>query len=234
MGAVKALLVLICTVQFVESMARRTKEDAQATREALLDAAERVFQQRGVSRTSLNDIAQAAGVTRGALYWHFKDKAALFNAMMHRVTLPLESALNGIAEESAPGNDPIGLLQKGLICALHQIATDEQTRRVLEIATMMVEHVEELGAIRERHLQAQRDNFERLSAALERASRSRGVALPAPVDQLARGLHALMHGLTFSWLLEPNFDLEATGSNVLNAFLCGIGLPPQISARNQG
>ena len=63
-------------------MARRTKEDAQATRTALLDAAERVFQQRGVSRTSLNEIAQAAGVTRGALYWHFKDKAALFNAMM--------------------------------------------------------------------------------------------------------------------------------------------------------
>ena len=48
-------------------MARRTKEDALATRTALLDAAERVFLQRGVSRTSLADIAQAAGVTRGAL-----------------------------------------------------------------------------------------------------------------------------------------------------------------------
>ena len=47
-------------------MVRRTKEDAQATRSALLDAAEHVFLQRGVSRTSLNDIAQAAGVTRGA------------------------------------------------------------------------------------------------------------------------------------------------------------------------
>ena len=77
-------------------MARRTKEDALATREALLDAAELVFEQRGVSRTSLSDIAKAAGVTRGAVYWHFKDKADLFNAMMERVTLPLETDLGGL------------------------------------------------------------------------------------------------------------------------------------------
>ena len=83
-------------------MARRTKEDVLATRTALLDAAERVFLQRGVSRTSLADIAQAAGVTRGALYWHFKDKAALFGAMMDRVALPLEIDLNS---QDAVGED---------------------------------------------------------------------------------------------------------------------------------
>src|SRR5574337_1789480 len=75
------------------TMARRTKEDALATRSALLDAAERVFLQQGVSRTSLADIAHAAGVTRGALYWHFKDKASLFNAMLDRVALPLTAEL---------------------------------------------------------------------------------------------------------------------------------------------
>ena len=47
---------------------RRTKEDAQQTRESLLDAAECLFAERGVSRTSLQDIAKAAGVTRGAVY----------------------------------------------------------------------------------------------------------------------------------------------------------------------
>ena len=137
-------------------MARRTKEDAQATRTALLDAAERVFQQRGVSRTSLNEIAQAAGVTRGALYWHFKDKAALFNAMMERVTLPLETALTGVAEDCTDLCDPVAALREGLMHALRQIARDPQTRRVLQIATMMVEHTEELGPVRDRHLQSQR------------------------------------------------------------------------------
>ncbi|WP_141397381.1 TetR family transcriptional regulator, partial [Polaromonas sp. AER18D-145] len=71
-------------------MVRRTKEDALATRHKLLDAAEHLFQAQGVSRTSLQDIARRAGATRGAVYWHFKDKADLFNAMMERVTLPLE------------------------------------------------------------------------------------------------------------------------------------------------
>ena len=72
-------------------MARRTKEDADATRQALLDAAEAVFYAKGVGRASLAEIAQAAGATRGAIYWHFKDKVDLFNAMMDRVTLPLEA-----------------------------------------------------------------------------------------------------------------------------------------------
>ncbi|MDP1673909.1 MAG: TetR family transcriptional regulator, partial [Burkholderiales bacterium] len=56
-------------------MARRTKDEAVETRNQILDAAEKVFSARGVSRTSLADIAEAASVTRGAIYWHFKDKA---------------------------------------------------------------------------------------------------------------------------------------------------------------
>lgn len=215
-------------------MARRTKEDAQATRTALLDAAERVFQQRGVSRTSLNEIAQAAGVTRGALYWHFKDKAALFNAMMERVTLPLETALNGVTEHCADLCNPVATLREGLMHALRQIARDPQTRRVLQIATMMVEHTEELGPVRDRHLQSQRDSVRRLHAALECASRLQNVALPAPVEHLANGLHATMHGLVYNWLLEPSFDLEATGWTTLEVFFRGIGLTPSISAANKG
>jgi TetR/AcrR family acrAB operon transcriptional repressor len=57
---------------------RRTKEDAGKTREAILMAALEVFYQKGVSRATLADIGQAAGVTRGAVYWHFKDKIDLF------------------------------------------------------------------------------------------------------------------------------------------------------------
>ncbi|MBL8522861.1 MAG: TetR family transcriptional regulator, partial [Betaproteobacteria bacterium] len=70
-------------------MVRRTKEEAQETRNRLLDTAEHVFNERGVSRTSLAEIAEAAGVTRGAIYWHFKNKLDLFNAMMERVILPV-------------------------------------------------------------------------------------------------------------------------------------------------
>ena len=79
-------------------MARRSKQDALATRNLILDTAERVFARRGLSRTSLQEIAQGAGVSRGAIYWHFKDKAALFEAIMQRVLLPMEQQVPRLAE----------------------------------------------------------------------------------------------------------------------------------------
>lgn len=60
-------------------MARKTKQEAQETRQYILDVALRLFSQQGVSSTSLGEIAKAAGVTRGAIYWHFKDKSDLFS-----------------------------------------------------------------------------------------------------------------------------------------------------------
>ena len=202
-------------------MARRTKEDALATRTALLDAAERVFLQRGVTRTSLADIAQAAGVTRGALYWHFKDKAALFGAMMDRVTLPLEIDLDGLG---VPGDDPLPAWRERLQQALHRIVHDDQTQRVLQIAMQKVEHADDLAPAIERHIQMHRLNAERERQVLERAARARSVTLAAPAEQLVQGFHAMVHGLIYSWLLDRSFDLEATGAVSIAAFLCGIGL----------
>src|SRR5687768_7926109 len=56
---------------------RRTKEDAAATRAAVLDASLRVFSRKGYAATRLEEVAAEAGVTRGAVYWHFADKAEL-------------------------------------------------------------------------------------------------------------------------------------------------------------
>ena len=60
---------------------RKTKTEALKTKEHLMLAALETFYQKGIARTSLNEIAQAAGVTRGALYWHFPNKQALISAI---------------------------------------------------------------------------------------------------------------------------------------------------------
>src|SRR3954470_7153686 len=103
---------------YIQGMVRRSKEDALATRNTLLDAAERVFLAQGVAGTSLNDIAQAAGTTRGAIYLHFPYEAGLFNAMMSRVALPLQRAL--FLVEARPEQDPLPGLKNALRAALHQ------------------------------------------------------------------------------------------------------------------
>ncbi len=58
-------------------MPRRTHEDSQETKKNILASAQRLFTRRGFERTSLSDIAKYAGVTRGAIYWHFENKEEL-------------------------------------------------------------------------------------------------------------------------------------------------------------
>ena len=202
-------------------MARRTKEEAQATRTALLDAAEHVFQQRGVSRTTLAEIAHAAGVTRGALYWHFKDKADLFTAMLERVTSPLDADWENL---KAREDDVLVAWYAHLQRALHRIVHDEQTQRVLRIAMQKVEHNEEMTEVVERHIQMQRVHADCERRVFEQAAALRQRPLPAPAVKLAHGMHALVHGLIYSWLLDESFDLEATARVSIEAFLRGIGL----------
>ncbi len=207
-------------------MARRTKEDALATRHLLLDAAELVFSQKGVSHTSLNDIAQAASVSRGAIYWHFKNKADLFNAMMDRITLPMEAELQQIGHD--PELDPVDELRCALLDAMRKIATDARTRRVFEIATLKVEYVDELLAIKARHIKSHVNVVNLMQRSLRDASVRR--ALPLSISALiaSQGLHSLVVGLINSWLLEPQvFDLEAVADAAISTYLAGLGLLPK-------
>lgn len=204
-------------------MARRSKEDALATRASLLDAAEHVFLAQGVAGTSLNDIAVAAGTTRGAIYWHFKDKADLFNAMMDRVTLPLETAAAHM--EDAPAADPLPALKDSLRLAFRKTVTDPQTRRVFEVATHKVEYVDSLCAVRERHVQLRAHWLERFRLLLLKGAAARGRRLPMPAVTAAVGLQALVDGLIQNWLLDPDaFALEPAGMKAVDTYLRGLGL----------
>ncbi|WP_198970867.1 TetR family transcriptional regulator [Xylophilus sp. ASV27] len=206
-------------------MARRTKEDALATRSQLLDAAERLFHDQGVSRTSLHDIAAAAGTTRGAIYWHFKDKADLFNAMMERVTLPMENSACRVGQE--PADDPVAQIRSAMRNALQLVTHDAQVRTVFEIATHKVEYVGELLALKERHLAVRSECLAHVAEGLRQAAAHEGRTLPVPVELAAHGLHALVDGLIQNWLLAPEaFDLCLAGDAVLDLYLSGLGFGP--------
>jgi TetR/AcrR family acrAB operon transcriptional repressor len=208
-------------------MARRTKEEAQETRHRLLDAAELLFQAQGVSQTTLQQIADQAGATRGAIYWHFKDKAALFNAMMERVKLPLEAA---VAEASlGPDADPVADIEHQMVEALRIMTTDLQVRNVFEIATHKVEYTHDMESVQQRHLSARNAcviDFERAMAdEARRANRE----LPIPAAAAAQGLHALVSGLIQDWLLDPTaFDLVTTGRESFRVYLAGLGFTQRV------
>ena len=203
-------------------MARRTKEEALETRNKLLDAAEILFQSQGVSQTSLQQIAQQAGATRGAIYWHFKDKADLFNAMMERVTLPLEAAVQRAAGRE--GADPMEEVERAMVEALRLMTTDPQARRVFEVATHKVEYTEEMKSVQQRHLNARNACVVDIEKAVLTASRRARLRLPVPASVAAQGLHALINGLIQNWLLDPeDFDLVTVGQRAFRVYVAGLG-----------
>lgn len=212
-------------------MVRKTKQEALETREKILDAAEMLFQRRGVSRTSLQDIATEAELTRGAIYWHFKDKAEMFNAMMERATMPLEQAMD-CAKVARP-DAPLEQLRWGLLNAFHSTVNNERTRRVFEIAMHRVEYVDELLAVRDRHLAVRNECLDDVEQAFQKAIA--GGQLPASVRtrSAAIALHSITDGLIQNWILDPSsFDLMEVGQEVIEAFLNSLAsggrplLPP--------
>jgi TetR/AcrR family acrAB operon transcriptional repressor len=125
-------------------MARRTKEESLETRRAIIDAARDVFFEHGVTSTSLEQIAAAAGVTRGAIYWHFADKVALFYAMRDEVKIPLVDRSDE-ALAHAGDLDPLQRIECFLRVILDQIFKDEATRKTFQIMTFKCEYVGEFA-----------------------------------------------------------------------------------------
>lgn len=202
-------------------MVRKTKEEALATRDLILDTAECVFQRRGVSATSLQEIAQAAGLTRGAIYWHFQNKADVFDAMLQRVVLPLERALD--ADGVSGDADPLESLRDCMQDVLSQVVHDQRVQRVLEIAMHKVEYVGDLQVVRERRVTSREACLDDLERMLTRAVAQGRIGICPPPRVAAVGLHALMDGLLYNWLLDPQaFDLQATGRLLLETFLRGL------------
>jgi len=202
-------------------MARRTKEDALATRGSILDAAEHLFVKQGVSGTTLQHIATAAGVTRGAIYWHFLDKGAMFNAMMERVKMPLESAM--LLFDQANAADPIEVLRESTMCVFRMTVEDPMARRVFEIATLKMEFTDELNTVRERRKLNQSSWMARTESRIGEAVAS-GCARP-DVDPyaVALGLWSIMDGLLRAWLLDPQeFDLVKLGGQIVDLHLASL------------
>jgi TetR/AcrR family acrAB operon transcriptional repressor len=206
-------------------MARRTKEEALATRDSILDAAERVFHAKGVANASLEEIAAAAQVTRGAIYWHFKDKAELFDAMMQRVVLPVEAML-----EQAEGCGKVNafeLLRQATVDVLLRTARDARTQRVFDIAYHKCEYVGDAAGVRERHAASQAECLKTIEAGF-RACVKEG-QLPGSVDPrgAAIGCMSLASGLIANWVLAPtSFSLERHAAALVDAYFRGLASTP--------
>ena len=187
-------------------MVRRTKEEAQETRSKILEAAEQAFYERGVARTTLADIAALAGVTRGAIYWHFSNKAELVQAMLDSLHEPLDELAK--ASENQDELDPLGCMRKLLIHLFRQVATDPKTRRINEILFHKCEFTDEMCDLRRQRQAASLDCNSRIELALNNAIHRQQLPPTLDVRRAAICLHAYIDGILGKWLLVPDsFEL---------------------------
>jgi TetR/AcrR family transcriptional repressor of mexAB-oprM operon len=200
---------------------RRTKEEAEKTRCAILEAAETLFLEKGVAHTSLEHIARHAGVTRGAVYWHFANKADLFNAMLNQVRLPPEQLAERM--RGCPEHDPLQTLRELCIEAIENLAREPQKKRIFTILLRRCEFTEELREAEERQ-----EAFINLFIALcEQQFSTPSVRLrlhPGLTPRLAaRTVHALLIGLFYDWSRDPNlFDPLSDAAPMIDACFRGL------------
>ena len=208
-------------------MARSTKTEALETRNRILDAAQQVFHANGVSGTSLEEVAQAAEVTRGAIYWHFKNKSDLFDAMAQRVKLPMEEMVEASADDRE--GDPMGQMRASLIFVLKETASNPRSKMVFDIIFLKCEFVGANELMRSRRQEGARRalvNFERtMRNAIRRGQLADGLDLPLA----SRMVHAMIAGVINNWLVMPGtLDLEKEAPRLVDACLDMLRYAPSL------
>jgi TetR/AcrR family acrAB operon transcriptional repressor len=202
-------------------MVKKTRDAALETRSALLDAALLEFRERGVAHTRLSDVASRAGVTRGAVYWHFKDKAELFQAVCDRGTMPVEALLEEASR--TPQTDPLDTVRRLAVMALTQLARDVHTQAIFDVLFHKCEFTAELAPVMTKNDADRRECLGRVQQLLDQA-----VAigqLPAGTDTFlaTQGIHAFMVGLMHEWVLNPEvYDLGNSANRLVNTFIAGL------------
>ncbi|WP_373095808.1 TetR family transcriptional regulator [Zhongshania sp.] len=181
---------------------RRSKADAEITRCAILDAAADLFAKQGISRTKLDDIAASAGVTRGAIYWHFADKASLIAAMIDRVSAPTEAAMAALNNMNATDTLALDTLKKVVVDAFtrtyHTPAAAQITRFILRYS--LSDETEAVNARIEHNRQL---SFAHINTFIEHAQKAGLVTTELPSACIANHIRAHIIGLFHHHLSTP-------------------------------
>ena len=199
---------------------RRTKEEAARTRQDILKSALIVFGEKGFSAATLTQIAAEAGVTRGAIYWHFDNKAELYNTLIENY-----SAYGAAIGEQAiaDGGSFVDILRQIFVRQLQAVEEDPDLRAIMEIHLFKTGLDPELQTALLQKIQSGQALLEGISAAM-----SMGIAvgeLRADIDplEMARAFLAFQNGLIYLWLLSPDsFSLRASAESMAEILVGGV------------
>jgi TetR/AcrR family acrAB operon transcriptional repressor len=202
---------------------RRTKEEAAQTRQDLLEAALTIFSQQGYTAARLEDIAEAAGVTRGAIYHHFGSKADLFQALVEDASaLGSNVVQNAIAE----GGTFVEITRRVLVRTMHLLEDNRRFREVMALTLFKTGGSPELDAFtQQRHEQA-RTQVEQIAGFFRSGIEQGALRSDLAPNTAARAFLAYQNGLALLWLSNPEaFSIKGEAEELAGVLLNGIVSP---------
>lgn len=145
-------------------MARKTREESLAIKHRILDAAELVLLEKGVAQTAMADLAEAAGMSRGAVYGHYRNKMEVCLAMCDRAFARTSEGFDAV--DSLPA---FATLRRAASHYLRQCGEPGAMQRVLVILYTKCEQSEENGALQRRRMLLELQMLRIAKALLRRA-----------------------------------------------------------------
>ncbi|HEX8044360.1 TetR family transcriptional regulator [Rhizobium sp.] len=195
---------------------RRTKEEAAETRRVILHSAETLFLDNGYENVTLEEIAVAAGVTRGAVHWHFRNKQGLLLAIRDEARQPFRELAERISHDHPP--NPLELVLDTISAIFADLQNDPRRRGMLKVIMyldMSFADCETDSGTSFRH--EMQENFAKIFCSMSTAG-----ALPCPwtPETAASTLTAAIGGLVYEWALDKgDFDLAPCGQALINMIL---------------
>ncbi|SEA73112.1 TetR family transcriptional regulator [Marinobacterium iners] len=202
-------------------MARRTPEEAEQTRQQLLATGLKLFSEQGVEATTLKQIAQVAGVTHGALYWHFRNRADLLQQIHHAWMLPFEPVW--LEQCQALQQDALAALKLYLLGVLDGFEQDAEACALYRVFYQPVVLCNDLKPLFDSLEQNRELWLDQLRRFLKQARKQKQLRKkPDPVE-LAFTLQQAMNGLLHEWLRTGrSFGLKARGEQLVELLFAGL------------
>lgn len=199
---------------------KKTAAEAAKTRQAVLDAALQVFSARGYSATTLDEVARAAGVTRGAVYWHFANKAELYRALLQMYG---DRSLPIIQQAAQEGGSFLDVCERVLSRLLASLESDIELRAMMELTLFKTEQSTELAEVHRERVEATRALTGMIAGIMRQGIANGALRADADPFDLARAFLAYQQGLFYLWLTDPaSFSLRERAAALAHLFLTGV------------
>lgn len=200
-------------------MARKTKAEALETRQRIMDAAVDVFFEKGVAHTTLDDIAQAAGVTRGAIYWHFKNKLDVFSTLYVNLHTAL---LDDVVKRESASSDVLQTHREFCLALLRRMRTDPLFFKTISIFDHRCDYSGELAPFLAQQNAKTRNSLDHITQSFTDAQDRGEVRFIMPPSLAARSFYCFVNGMVMAMIRDVDILSDDENAVMLEHFMHGL------------